>query len=474
MNQQTNMAETAAADLVQGIATRLYGDAGAGITDLITLTDRVQADMGNPVSPCPAGQGGGRLIGWSMIDGMRVFSVSAHASILDPQQFVRYDDHLAALAARPPLVTCSWCKAHHESLICDRCVGEAERAAEQVAERAARQPVGPTFQDGVAEWMGQCFLPSLHSNMTERGDRLLEEVLELLQAHGYDQARVRTLADYVFGRPVGEPAQEVGGVMVTLAGYCWVAGLDMHAAGDAELARINQPEVMEKIRQKQEAKNARHFDTPLPGNDASQPVGQEPVVYQIREEIVGENSWASSNLTIKEKLNAWREIPKSYYDAYVAVMGGCGPMGVIGHPDGPVKLELNRYHRKTEVRALYAAPPAQAVDLGQVSRGVRLIEIPGRNGLDPINVFVQDYQLGRGRIVVTCYGQAWCGFWGAMGGRTVMEFVAACDAEYVASNMLSGRQERVLKRDRAYVERIATEVITQFRALIDSGKAVQS
>ncbi|WP_414540882.1 hypothetical protein [Stenotrophomonas forensis] len=131
---------------------------------------------------------------------------------------------------------------------------------------AARQPVGRSFQAGVAEWMGQCFLPSLYSNMTERGDRLLEEVLELLQAHGYDSARVPTLVDYVFGRPVGEPAQEVGGVMVTLAGYCWVAALDMHVAGDAELARISQPEVMAKIRAKQEAKNALHFDTPLPGN----------------------------------------------------------------------------------------------------------------------------------------------------------------------------------------------------------------
>ncbi|WP_199849306.1 hypothetical protein [Stenotrophomonas maltophilia] len=133
---------------------------------------------------------------------------------------------------------------------------------------STRQAEGRSFQTAVAEWMGQCFLPSLYSNMTERGDRLLEEVLELLQAHGYDKARVRTLVDYVFERPIGDPAQEVGGVMVTLAGYCWVAGLDMHAAGDAELARINEPETMAKIRAKQEAKNALHFDTPLPGDAA--------------------------------------------------------------------------------------------------------------------------------------------------------------------------------------------------------------
>lgn len=132
-------------------------------------------------------------------------------------------------------------------------------------------PEAQTFQEGVSDWMAQCFVPSLYSNMTERGDRLLEEVLELLQAHGYDPTRVATLVDYVFNRPVGQPAQEVGGVMVTLAGYCWVAGLDMHAAGDAELVRITQPEVMANIRAKQEAKNALHFDTPLPGTSPAAP-----------------------------------------------------------------------------------------------------------------------------------------------------------------------------------------------------------
>lgn len=295
-----------------------------------------------------------------------------------------------------------------------------------LAALTARQPVGRSFQANVSEWMGQCFLPSLYSNMTERGDRLLEEVLELLQAHGYDKARVPTLVDYVFGRPVGDPAQEVGGVMVTLAGYCWVAGLDMHAAGDAELARIGQPDVMAKIRAKQEAKNALHFDTPLPGNAARQPAG-EPVAYMVRWKTEGGFGleWPKNMQYFRDRADEYEIVPLQH-----------------------------------------ASPPAQAVDLGQIPHGIRLIEIPRRNGLDPINVFVQDYELGRGRIVVTCYGQAWCGFWGAMGDRTVMQFVAACDADYVAGNMLSGRHEHVKKHERTYVERIATEVITEFRTLL--------
>lgn len=143
-----------------------------------------------------------------------------------------------------------------------------------VAASLETTPTSPTtcsFQEQVAAWMTQCFRPSLYSDMTERGDRLLEEVLELLQATGYDKARVPTLVDYVFNRPIGEPAQEVGGVMVTLAGFCWIADLDMHTHGDRELARITQPDVMERIRMKQAAKNALHFDTPLPGSACPQP-----------------------------------------------------------------------------------------------------------------------------------------------------------------------------------------------------------
>ncbi|MCU1145752.1 hypothetical protein [Stenotrophomonas maltophilia] len=111
-----------------------------------------------------------------------------------------------------------------------------------------------------------------------------------------------------------------------------------------------------------------------------------------------------------------------------------------------------------------------AADHGQQPQGIRLIEIPRRNFLDPINVFVQDYELGRGRIVVTCYGQAWCAFWGAMGNRTVMQFVAGCDVDYVAGNMLQGRQTRITKREREYTARIAAEVISEFQTLLGVGK----
>jgi hypothetical protein len=131
---------------------------------------------------------------------------------------------------------------------------------------------------------------------------------------------------------------------------------------------------------------------------------------------------------------------------------------------GPVnRIVIDQCENCGELRLPDTAPPAQGIDLGQV----REIRIPARNNLDPISVFIQDQAAGRGRIVVTCYGNAWQAFWGAMGDRTVMEFVAQCDADYVAGNMISGRQTRMTKAERAYTERIATEVIAEFRSLRD-------
>lgn len=144
---------------------------------------------------------------------------------------------------------------------------ELRRAEEQGYAKGLRDSC---FQEAVAAWMSECFRPKLYQNITERGDRLLEEVLELLQAHGYDPSRVATLVDYVYNRPIGEPAQEVGGVMITLAGFCHVAGLSMHDEGNRELERIMRPENMEKIRAKQAAKSALHFDSPPPGNPEQQ------------------------------------------------------------------------------------------------------------------------------------------------------------------------------------------------------------
>ncbi len=108
------------------------------------------------------------------------------------------------------------------------------------------------LQERVAPWMQACFGPEISADRLERGDRLLEEVLELLQSGDYPSGRVAAVTSYTYSRDKGEPHQEAGGVMITLAAYCLAHGLDMHRAGEDELARIWTK--VDKIRAKQATK----------------------------------------------------------------------------------------------------------------------------------------------------------------------------------------------------------------------------
>ena len=118
------------------------------------------------------------------------------------------------------------------------------------------------FQDRVWRWLHECFGFKVANDLTERCDRALEEHLELLQSLGYDRERIPLLVDYVYSRQIGEPSQEVGGVMVTLAALCAVAEIDMEEAAFVELVRIETPSIMERIRAKQASK--RDIHAPLP------------------------------------------------------------------------------------------------------------------------------------------------------------------------------------------------------------------
>lgn len=120
------------------------------------------------------------------------------------------------------------------------------------------------FQDGVKPWLLTCFGAEIANNRIERNHRFLEEALELVQACGCSREHAHQIVDYVYGRPVGEPFQEVGGVMVTLAALCLANGLNMHDSGDKELERVWAK--MDAIREKQARKIK---DSALPGAGVS-------------------------------------------------------------------------------------------------------------------------------------------------------------------------------------------------------------
>lgn len=119
-----------------------------------------------------------------------------------------------------------------------------------------------SFQGRVHQWGLECFGPGVFNRPAERYHRFLEEALELCQALDCTEEEAVMLVRYVWSRAIGEPSQEVGGVMVTLAALCDVAGIDLELQAGKELDRIMQPEIIAKIRQKQLTKPD---SSPLPG-----------------------------------------------------------------------------------------------------------------------------------------------------------------------------------------------------------------
>jgi NTP pyrophosphatase (non-canonical NTP hydrolase) len=107
--------------------------------------------------------------------------------------------------------------------------------------------------------MMACFGAQISGDGAERNHRFLEESLELVQAGNCTRDDAHLLVDYVFNRDVGEQQQEVGGVMVTLAALCLAYGIDMHEAGETELARVWTK--VEQIRAKQAGK-PKHSSLP--------------------------------------------------------------------------------------------------------------------------------------------------------------------------------------------------------------------
>lgn len=81
--------------------------------------------------------------------------------------------------------------------------------------------------------------------------------------------------------------------------------------------------------------------------------------------------------------------------------------------------------------------------------------IPASAGLDPIRVVAIDHEPGKGTLIVQCYNQAWTCYFGAMSGRTLMQFIARVDRDYLGGAFGCGNKH--------YLANIAEAVILAAR-----------
>ena len=84
-------------------------------------------------------------------------------------------------------------------------------------------------------------------------------------------------------------------------------------------------------------------------------------------------------------------------------------------------------------------------------------QILNAKALDPIAVILHDLGDSKGRLIVECWGSAWATYWGAMGGKTLREFIVSCDADYIQNRMWCQQHKRTKTND-AYLRRVIEAV----------------
>lgn len=101
---------------------------------------------------------------------------------------------------------------------------------------------------------------------------------------------------------------------------------------------------------------------------------------------------------------------------------------------------------------------------------IRIEDINASHRLDPVEVIIENYGEGAGKILISCWGESWTGYWGSMGG-TVEEFFQRVSNDYLI-NKMSDYQSMVpdIERDGDYLKSLVIKErragnITRFEAI---------
>lgn len=112
-------------------------------------------------------------------------------------------------------------------------------------------------QQETKDWCKETFGEEISNNVLERCLRFMEEGTELVQALDLPKEKALAIVEYVYGRPKGEPFQEVGGTSITLFALCNAVNINVGEAYSTEVDRCYDKQ--DEIRNKAMNKELRGF-----------------------------------------------------------------------------------------------------------------------------------------------------------------------------------------------------------------------
>ena len=98
----------------------------------------------------------------------------------------------------------------------------------------------------------------------------------------------------------------------------------------------------------------------------------------------------------------------------------------------------------------------------QVSTNIKL-GLTELDRLDPVTIYLENFEPGGGRITITCFRNSWSASWSSMSGRTVEQFFVSCGDEYLAGNLSTCRSHVLITDMDELGEYLRGKIIQQRR-----------
>lgn len=99
----------------------------------------------------------------------------------------------------------------------------------------------------------------------------------------------------------------------------------------------------------------------------------------------------------------------------------------------------------------------------EISQSMKM-RLSGLERLDPVEVLVDDYEPGKGKITITCYGKAWTASWFAMSGQTISQFFRRCGNDYLIGYLSPQLDQQIDGDNDDNIRFVKMEIIKSLRA----------